>query len=597
MTLDDLAYLIYTSGSSGQPKAVAMPHRGLVNHSLAASSIYGITETDRRLQMASIGTDVFVAEIFNYLCRGAALVFGWDRGNKSVREFLRCLDDRRITISGIPSGWWSEWMALEESVAAPPACLRAVVIGMEKAGPASFLRWKRLAGNKTRLFNAYGPTETSPTATIYEAGTSPWEADSYVPIGKPLANTSAYVLNEHGSPVPIGVAGELHIGGEGVARGYWNRPELTAARFVPDPFEPAGSSRLYRTGDIVFSLPDGNLVFSGRADRQVKIRGFRVELDEVETVLAGHGEVKQCAVVMAGDGDRRCLAAFVVFKSGDPAIEGIRSYLAQRLPEHMIPAAFVTLPALPMTAGGKIDRQALPLWKVERVPPETGFQAPTTETELRLAEIWRRVLNVWPIGASDNFFALGATSLDATRLLTLVEEKFGIEAPASLLWRVPTLARMAFVLESRELAVELGEEDGEVVALQPRGARIPFFCFPGNDNPAFFLPLAMSLGNEQPFYAVRDPRPIAERGDYTVEEAAERLVEAIRRVRPAGPYVVGGHCFGGLAAFEAARRLAASGEVAKVILIDVAAPGYPKVVRQWKRYLQATMRIRAESAG
>jgi thioesterase domain-containing protein/acyl carrier protein len=369
---------------------------------------------------------------------------------------------------------------------------------------------------------------------------------------------------------------------------------LTAERFVPDPFRFDESSRLYRTGDIVFYLPDGNLVFVGRVDRQVKIRGFRVELDEIEMVLAGHGDVKKCAVVLVGEGERQFLAAFLASRSGSaPPPEALRSYLAKRLPEYMIPVAFATLPTLPVTPNGKIDRQALPVWELERVRPEGGFQSPSTETERRLAEIWGQVLNVSPIGTTDNFFELGADSLDATRLITLVEAHFGMEMPASLLWRVPTLARMASMLENREPPFDLREQNGAIVPLQPHGSRIPFFCFPGgDDNPATFLQLALSLGNQQPFYVVRDPRPLSERGVYTVEQAAERLVEAIRQVRETGPYVVGGHCYGGLVAFEAARRLAALGEaVGKVVMIEVPAPGYPKVFRNWKNYLRLTMPI------
>lgn len=594
VTPDDLAYVIYTSGSSGQPKAVEMPHRGLVNHSLAASSAYGISTTDRRLQFASIGADVFIAEVFNYLCRGAALVYGWDRRNKSVRDFLRYVDDRSITIVGIPSGLWSEWMAgAKHSGGAAPACLRAVIIGMEKADPAAFEVWKKLA-SAPRLFNAYGPTETSPTATVYEAGTSPWEANSYVPIGRPLANTSAYVLDEHGSPVPIGVPGELYIGGCGVARGYRSRPELTAQRFLVDPFGAGASDRIYRTGDIVFYLPDGNLVFVGRVDRQVKIRGFRVELDEIETVLAGHAGVKQCAVVFAAQRGGKVLAAFLAFRNtANPSPEALRSYLSKRLPEHMIPAVFAVLPALPVTPNGKIDRQSLPLGELERVRPRSGFQPPSTEVELRLTEIWRQILNVWPIGASDNFFELGADSLHATRLLTLVEADFGIELDPSLLWRVPTLARMASILENRELLFDPHREQEAVVPLQPHGSRIPFFCFPGaDDDPETFVHLALNLGSEQPFFVVRDPRPLSERGVYTVEQAAERLVEAIRQVRKTGPYVVGGHCYGGLVAFDSARRLAALGEVvSKIVMFEVATPGYPKVLRNWKNYLRVIIPI------
>jgi len=591
-TPEDLAYLVHTSGSTGRPKAVAVPHRALVNHSLAASSIYGISTTDRRLQMASVGTDVFVAEVFNYLCRGAALVFGWNRRSRSVREFLTFLGEQKITITGVPSAWWNEWMAaVEESGAPPPPCLRAVIIGMEKADPATFAKWKRVAG-QTRLFNAYGPAETSPTTTIYETGSSKWECGAYVPIGKPLGNTSVYVLDENRSPVPAGVAGELYIGGAGLARGYWNRPELTAERFVPSPFDSDPSSRLYRTGDIGFYLPDGNLVFVGRADRQVKIRGFRVELDEIETVLAGCDGVRQCAVVLAQEGERPFLAAFVAFHADSSGPEAVRSYLTQRMPEHMIPAAVVTVAELPVTPGGKIDREALPMWKVERVRPENGFEPLSTETEKRLAEVWRQILHVWPIGATDSFFALGADSLDATQLVTQVEKQFGLEVPASLFVRVPTLARMAFVIESRKIPVAREEKSGAVVPLQPHGSRIPFFCFPGNDSPEFFLPLAASLGNEQPFLAVRDPRPYREREPYTVEQAAERLLGAVRQVQPRGPYVLGGHCFGGFVAFEAARQLSAAGEtVAKLILIEVGAPGYPKVVRNWRNYTRVASKV------
>ena len=325
----------------------------------------------------------------------------------------------------------------------------------------------------------------------------------------------------------------------------------------------------------------------------MKIRGFRVELDEVETVLAGHDDVKQCAVVLAGEDERRCRRCLRRVPERRSGTEGIRSYLAQALTGAHDSSGLRDLAGtLRSRLAARSTGKHFHCGRRNGFSRGIEFESPSTEMELRLAEIWRRVLNVWPIGASDNFFALGADSLDATRLLTLVEEHFGIEAPASLLWRVPTLARMAFVLENRELPSDVRQGFGAVVPLQPHGSRIPFFCFPGNDNPAFFMPLAMSLGNEQPFYAVRDPRPFAERGAYTVEQAADRLVQAIRQVQQAGPYVLGGHCFGGLAAFEAARRLTASGEaVGKVILIDVSAPGYPKVVRKWKKYLQVAMGV------
>jgi len=272
--------------------------------------------------------------------------------------------------------------------------------------------------------------------------------------------------------------------------------------------------------------------------------------------------------------------------------QALVSYLSQRLPEYMAPSAIVLLSDLPLTPNGKIDRRALPLWKAERLRGNREFQAPATATELRLAEVWREVVNIWPIGATDNFFELGSDSLQATQLLAVIEERFRVVLPSAVLWRFPTLRGMASALESREPLAGLHEEVGEVVPLQPRGSRLPLFCFPGNDGAAFFLPLATCLGDQQPFYAIRDPRPFAERGQYTVEEAAHRMVDAIRKVQSTGPYVLGGHCFGGLLAFEAARRLTALGEtVATVILVDVSAPGDPKVARHWKNYFRLAVRV------
>jgi amino acid adenylation domain-containing protein len=588
------AYAIYTSGSSGKPKAVVVSHRALVNHTLAASSVFDICETDRRLQFASIGTDVFVAEVFNYLCRGAALVFGWNRRNASMREFLGYLDERRITITGLPSAWWSEWVAaMEQAGMAAPQHLRAVIMGMEKADPAAFLSWKRVISTEIRLFNAYGPAETSPTATVYEAGSSAWEAESFVPIGKPLANTRVYVLDGHGKPVPAGVAGELWIGGPGVARGYLNAPEPTAQSFVPDPFSAGSGGQMYRTGDMVFYLPDGNLVFVGRRDRQVKIRGFRVELDEIETALARHPGIGPCAVMAVGKEGKANLVAYITAGgAGMPSREALRLFLSKHLPEHMLPAAFVPLPEMPMTAGGKIDRQALPPCDLERVRAETDFQPPSTPAEQRLAAIWTEVLGVTPIGATDNFFDRGADSLDATRLITLIETHFGKESPLASFWRAPTLARMARLLEEPGASQAENECDA-IVPLQMDGSRVPFFCFPGADeNPYYFLDLALSLGQDRPFYIVRDPRPVDGRGSYTVEEAADRFIAVIRSVQQEGPYIVGGHCYGGIVAFEVARQLVARGEeVGIVVLFEAPAPGYPKVLRHWRNYGRQAMSI------
>jgi amino acid adenylation domain-containing protein len=484
---DQAAYVIYTSGSSGRPKGVVVTHGALANHARAAARRCGITQSDRRLQFASFASDVFVAEVFNYLCAGATLVFGLSPSGRSLGEFLRALERERITVTGIPSTWWHEWVAaLSAGTATIPPALRAVIAGMERVDPAAFRAWKRLAGDRVRFFNAYGPTETTCTATIYEAGSSEWEDGDHVPIGRPLDNLRAYVLDSGARPVPTGIAGELYLGGAGVARGYLNQPETNALKFLPDPFSKQPDSRMYRTGDMVFYLPDGNLVFIGRADRQVKIRGFRVELDEIEMVLEQHPSVRRCAVVL--DPDERLVA----YLTGDgPQRAELRRHLIQRLPSHMIPAGFILLPELPLTATGKIDRQALP-----RDVPEllsSGFEEPTTETERALASLWRDVLGLDRPGVADDFFESGGDSLRAARLLARIAAHFGKELPMAALLRGPTIAHLAAALDgSDDLA-------HAVVPLRPHGSWPPLFCISSTaDDPHCFRHLPDHLPASSP---------------------------------------------------------------------------------------------------
>jgi amino acid adenylation domain-containing protein len=595
-TPDNPAYAIYTSGSTGEPKAVVIPHRALVNHTLGAVSVFGIRETDRRLQFVSIGSDVFVAEVFNYLSSGAALVFGWGRAG-SVREFLRCLDERRITMTGIPAAWWNEWVAsLPMKEFAPPRSLRTVTVGMEKLNPDALRTWKNTVGKEIRLFNAYGPTETCPTATAYETGSSEWEEGTAVPIGTPLPNTSAWVLDPDGNLVPVGVAGELHIGGAGVARGYLNSPEPTSRSFLPDRFTGDPKSRLYKTGDVVFRHPDGNLVFLGRADRQVKIRGFRVELEEIEAALAGHPAVLQCAVVPRGE---RELVAFLTLRGAKkPAAGSLRSFLSQRLPEYMLPSEFMILARMPMTANGKIDRQSLP----NRVGASARARAervrPRGKTERRLAALWKVLLGISRVGAADNFFELGADSLTATRLITLIHAHFGREIPLALLWRAPTLARMAALLDGGFPDKSLDKASESILPLQPNGGRVPLFFISALPNePLCFTRLPRHLGNEQPLFVL--PNPIRQTGEHqSVEDLGSRACHAIRGISPQGPYVLGGYCFGGVVAFETARQLLASGDdVRLVVLFETPAPNNPQLFPRSAGQAWTTAKLASEAEG
>jgi amino acid adenylation domain-containing protein len=597
-TPDNAAYAIHTSGSTGTPKALVITHRSLVNHTLAASEWFEISEADRRLQFASMGTDMFIAEMFNNLACGATVVFGWNRATGSVREFLRMLEQQRISITGMPAAWFSEWVAaLPLDGFAPPRSLRAVVVGMERVNPAAFLAWKKAVGGRIRWFNAYGPAEATATSTIYEAGSSAWEGTTSVPIGKPLVNTSVYVLDPDRNPLPAGVPGELYIGGAGVGRGYLNSPELTARSFLPDFLSREPGGRLYRTGDLGFSLPDSNLVFLGRIDRQVKVRGFRVELEEIEAVLAGHAGVRQCAVVQqGGEANRRLVAYFTPSAGRAPSPGELRLHLSRHVPDYMLPAAFVALPEMPLTAGGKIDRQSLPECTAGDFLLERGHEEPSTETEKRLAAIWKEVLCVSRVGETDDFFELGGDSLRCARLITLIQKEFGKELPLTALVQAPTVARMALVLEEDGGVTTAAASCETVIPLQPHGSLLPLFCISSDaDDPLCFRPLAKFLGDDRPVLAIANPIEDCER-EQSVEELAARVCRSIRGSRPKGPYVLGGYCLGGIVAFEAARQLISAGEeVRLVVLFDTPTPAYPRFLRggahywrQWRARFLAT---------
>lgn len=291
---ESIAYLIFTSGTTGTPKAVALPHRALVNHSLAVAPVYGIHSGDRRLQFASPGADVFFAEVFIYLSAGACLVCGLEPGPPTFEAFTRALAAHRITITGIPASWWKEWMRSTGASSALPPSLRAMICGMERLDASALEQWRRVSGGQVRLFNAYGPAENSPTSLIYEFGSSAWEDDHWAPVGKPIANTTAYLLDRAGEDmVPIGVTGEIYLGGPGLAQGYLGE-DGGNQRFLDHRM----FGRLYRTGDLGFRLPDGNIVFLGRRDAQIKVRGHRVEPEEVEAALRKHPAVREAAVAL-----------------------------------------------------------------------------------------------------------------------------------------------------------------------------------------------------------------------------------------------------------------------------------------------------------
>jgi len=465
---DKLAYVIYTSGSTGRPKGVQVAHRALVNFITSSCATFALEPSDRVLQFASISFDTAAEEIFPCLVRGATLVLRTDSMLDSVSAFLQKCRDWGVTVLDLPTVYWHELTAkLSSEHLAIPEQLRLVIIGGEKALPDKLAQWQQCVDGHVRLLNTYGPTEATVVATMWESNGTAQVDESLreVPIGRPIPNVQTYVLDKHLNPVPIGVPGELHIGGAGLARGYLNRPELTREKFIPHPFSKEPGERLYKTGDLARYRPDGNIEFLGRLDYQVKIRGFRVELGEIEAVLGQHPAVRGVAVMAREDIRKegwesenlkskiqnpkldKCLVAYVVSNQQPcPMATELRSFLKEKLPDYMIPSAFVMLDALPLTPNGKTDRRALPAPDQTRPDLEGAFVAPRNPVEEVLAGIWVEVLGFDQVGIHDNFFEIGGHSLLATQVISRVRKSFHVELPLRSLFEKPTIEELAGVI-------------------------------------------------------------------------------------------------------------------------------------------------------
>jgi amino acid adenylation domain-containing protein len=565
------AYVIYTSGSTGKPAGALVTQRGLVNHCLAAASLFELCPSDRVLQFSSISFDIAVEELFPAWAVGATVV---PRGGDDTLEpavFTRWIERERITVLDLPTAYWHAWVdALAARKESPPESLRLVVVGGEKASPRAFARWREITGGRIRWINTYGPTETTVIATAHEPAAGA-EVDDAVPIGRPIANARIYLLDHHLQLVPRGQPGELYIGGAGLARGYVNRPGLTAERFVPDPFAAEPGSRLFRTGDVARWRADGTIEFLHRRDDQAKIGGFRVDPSEVESALLEHPAVREAVVVVRPtDAGEARLAGYVVMHPQETvAATELRRALRARLPRYMVPTSMMRLEALPLTTSGKVDRAALPVpdvtsGDVDRIAPRDALEA-------RLAALWAEVLGQNQVGVRENFFDLGGHSLLAIRLLSRIEDELQVRLPLSALFFGATIEELAALLRARAE----GTPDSPLVAIQPRGEKPPFVCVhPAGGIVYCFQELARHLGTDRPFYGIQAS---GLEGDQTPVDRIERMaagyVEALRKLRPEGPYHLGGWSMGGLVAYEMACQLRASGEdVGTLAILDTPAP-------------------------
>ena len=554
VTPENLMYVMYTSGSTGKPKGVEVTHRAVIRLLINTDYIQ-IHPSDVIAQISNCAFDAATFEIWGALLHGARLVIISAQVAIAPQEFSAVLTQHQVGVLFLTTALFNQ---LAQNLPAIFRPIRHVLFGGEAVDP----KWVRKilqSGPPARLVHVYGPTETTTFATWYEIKEVGEDAVT-IPIGRPIANTSIYILDSHLQPVPIGVAGEVYIGGDGLAWGYLNCPELTAEKFVSNPFRNEPGARLYKTGDLARYRSDGNIEFLGRIDNQVKLRGYRVELEEIEAALDHHPAVKDNVVVMQDSvsGDKRLVAYIVPQRNDMPASGELRSYLKAKLPSYMVPSAFVTLEAFPLTTNGKLDYDALPPSRSRDAQEDVEYVAPRDETERVLCRVWSEVLGVNRIGLDEDFFAIGGHSLLAAKLFARLDEAFGRSLPLGVLFSAPTVRLLAehYRTEREPRARSV------LVPLSPAGHLPPIFGVPGVfGNVVGFADLAHELGAEQPFYGLQSVGLDGTEAPLGSIEEMERLyVGEIRSVQPHGPYAIIGACFGATVAYEMTRQLLAAGE-------------------------------------
>jgi len=549
------AYVLYTSGSTGKPKGVEIPHSAIVNFLLSMQREPGFSATDTLLAVTTLSFDIAGLEIYLPLIAGGRTVIASREDIQDPARLIKRMQESGCTV-----------------MQATPATWRALI----QAGWSGSPNLKVLCGGEAllrdlaedllprcaELWNMYGPTETTVWSTIHRITF----ATPSIPIGKPIANTQLYVMNAQRNLVPAGAIGELYIGGDGLARGYLHREELTRERFVPSPFVP--KALLYRTGDLARWLPGGTLECLGRVDNQVKVRGFRIELGEIEAALSVHPKIRQCAAIAREDlpGDKQLVAYFEAQPNQVPTASDLRSHLEKDLPGYMIPSAFVVMEKLPLTPNGKIDRKSLPAPE-QSVAVRTDFVAPQNPCEQMLAQIWAQVLKVKRVGRHDNFFELGGHSLLAVRVVADIEKLTKVRLPLAMLLQGPTIAELAEFLRRENWTPSWST----LVPIRPIGSKPPLFLMHAHGgNVLEYYPLANLLGPDQPVYAFQarglDGHIVK---NSTLEDMAAAYITELRSLQPDGPYFLGGFCFGGLLALEVAQQLSTAGqEVALLVLIQ-----------------------------
>jgi amino acid adenylation domain-containing protein len=553
---EHLAYLMYTSGSTGRPKGVQVSRGALTNFLWSMRDWLQLGESDRLLAVTTISFDIAGLEIWLPLLTGAQVVVASRESAMDGRALQDLIAKNNITfLQATPITWQilfdAGWQGKQDLQA---------VCGGEAMPPETAAK---LVPTVKRLWNLYGPTET----TVWSTGCVVTDTHAPILIGRPLANTHCYILDRQKQQLPVGVTGELYIGGDGLADVYLNLPRLTAEKFVADPFQ-GGNARMYRTGDLARYKTDGNIEFLGRIDHQIKLRGYRIEPGEIESALREQPEIEQAVVLLRQDaaGDKMLVAYLVSNAGKTPEPAELRMRLKHLLPDYMVPHAFVFLEQIPLSSNGKIDRNALLAHTQAKTAQANSFAAPRNSVEEKLTQIWAEVLEVPVVGVNDDFFAMGGDSLRAVRLMVKIRAAFP-DCRQSLveILKAPTVEQFARTLCTEPAAWSC------LVGVREGNQRPPFFCIPGaGGNILSLYDLAMALPADQPFYCLLERGLDGKSTPFSsVEETAECYVNEIMKVQPHGPYNLVGACYGGLVAFQMAHKLRELGEsVGIVALVD-----------------------------
>lgn len=565
---DDLAYILFTSGSTGKPKGVKISHRNLV-HSTTARIQYYNEPVERFLLVSSFAFDSSLAGIFWSLCQGGTLVLPRQKSEQDIQQLAKAIAHYRITHTLLLPSLYS--LLLTYAPREKLLSLQTVIVAGESCGRSLALdHHQRLP--HTLLYNEYGPTEASIWSSVYPISGS--IETSSVPIGRPIANVQIYLLDSNLEPVPIGLVGEIYLGGEGVSPGYLNQSPSTTEAFIPHPFDLDSQKSLYRTGDLAKYNPDGNIEFVGRVNNQVKIRGFRIELAEIEANINQYSDIAE-TIVLARENHQgdKYLTAYIIPQNSPPKIKQLRQFLDTKLPDYMIPSAYVFLDSFPLTPNGKIDKKALPEpdFAINR---EEQFVPPRSEIEIKLAQIWQEVLGLKKVGINDNFFDLGGHSLFAIQVISKLTSQFGLQIPLKVLLEKPTINQLTSYLEL-QLNTSTAEDtamESSVMTMKENGSKTPLYLI-NSTREAYNL--ANFLAEDQPLYNLnifaltqRIKKPLEQ---LTIEDFAQYLIEDLQKVNPHGPYRFIAFCGDGSLALELAQQLQNQGYIVDLLcLIDVA---------------------------